>query len=293
MRDLYFSVVIPLYNKEKSICSTINSVLNQTYKNFELLIINDGSTDRSLEMAKSIEDQRIKIIDKKNGGVSSARNTGLLTAENKYIALLDSDDLWLENHLETLVTSIENYPNQVLYYTKYIHSGKTILKVTEPSKVRLIGNYCQEVLKNTNNVWSSCVCLNKNMLQNNLFNDKLTHGEDIEFWVRLSRDNEFVYCDQVTAIYRLDAENRSILNDSVIGEHHYFFNIDFKNTVNKYELKYLKSIYFASSIGLIASFKFLLLLKYLKHYKFRYLLELFFYIFKRLFLKILKKVFCD
>lgn len=94
MNDIAFSIVIPLYNKEKSITTTINSVLNQTCGDFELIIVNDGSTDTSLEIVQSIKDERIRIINQKNGGVSSARNQGIIEAKFDWIAFLDADDLW-------------------------------------------------------------------------------------------------------------------------------------------------------------------------------------------------------
>src|SRR5687767_2996559 len=96
------TVIIPLYNKEKSILDTVYSVLNQTYKDFELLIINDGSKDNSLKVVQSISDPRVVIIDKPNGGVSSARNAGILNAKNEYLAFLDGDDIWHPEHLKIL-----------------------------------------------------------------------------------------------------------------------------------------------------------------------------------------------
>ena len=103
------SVVIPLYNKEKTIARAIHSVLNQTYKHFEVIIVNDGSIDNSLNIVQSIPDHRIKIITKKNGGVSSARNTGIKAATCSCIAFLDSDDMWLPWHLQTICRMINEH----------------------------------------------------------------------------------------------------------------------------------------------------------------------------------------
>jgi len=89
-----FSVVIPLYNKERSVKNTIESVLNQTFQDFEVIVVNDGSTDNSLEVVKSFNDERIRIINQKNSGVSSARNRGIKEAKYEWIAFLDADDLW-------------------------------------------------------------------------------------------------------------------------------------------------------------------------------------------------------
>ena len=89
-----FSIVIPLYNKPISIQDTLKSVKSQTFDEFELLIINDGSTDNSREKAAEISDSRFRIIDKENGGRSSARNLGIQLAAYSYIAFLDADDIW-------------------------------------------------------------------------------------------------------------------------------------------------------------------------------------------------------
>src|SRR5690554_3129002 len=101
------TVIIPLYNKERSILKTVSSVLTQSFTEFELLIVNDGSTDNSLQMVSSLKDPRLRIINKENGGVSSARNTGIKEATNEWIALLDADDLWKEDHLKNFYNRSE------------------------------------------------------------------------------------------------------------------------------------------------------------------------------------------
>lgn len=95
-----FSVIIPLYNKESQIKKTLESVLNQTFKDFEIVIVNDGSIDKSIEVVESFDDNRIRIINQNNSGVSQARNRGIIEANRKWIAFLDADDLWKPNKLE-------------------------------------------------------------------------------------------------------------------------------------------------------------------------------------------------
>ena len=111
----FFSVIIPLYNKEKYIKNTLKNVLKQTFKNFEIIIINDGSTDNSLKEAQLVSDNRITIYTQKNSGVSDARNFGIKKARGEYIALLDADDIWNTNHLEEHYNSI----NQFFIFTLY------------------------------------------------------------------------------------------------------------------------------------------------------------------------------
>jgi glycosyltransferase involved in cell wall biosynthesis len=96
-----FSVIIPLYNKETTILKTLDSVLAQTYPHFEVVVVDDGSTDRSAELVTSLADSRIRYFKKENGGPSSARNLGVEKAEKEWLLFLDADDLLLGNALET------------------------------------------------------------------------------------------------------------------------------------------------------------------------------------------------
>src|SRR5690349_12484134 len=97
-----FSIVVPLYNKAEYLINTIDSVLAQTFQKFEILIINDGSTDDSLRIANSIQHPSIKVFDKRNEGVSAARNFGMDHASCEYIAFLDADDFWEPEYLEQM-----------------------------------------------------------------------------------------------------------------------------------------------------------------------------------------------
>ena len=110
-----FSVVIPLYNKQDCIRNTVQSVLNQTFPDFEINIVDDGSTDRSLEIARQFDDPRIRVFSKPNGGVSSARNYGIRQSRKKYIAFLDADDLWYPDYLSEIARLIDKYPGCGIY----------------------------------------------------------------------------------------------------------------------------------------------------------------------------------
>ena len=93
--DIQFSVVIPLYNKEEYVAQTLKSVVGQTYQNFEVVIVNDCSSDNSVDVVKAIDDRRIKIIEQsENKGLSASRNTGINAATHPHIAFLDADDYW-------------------------------------------------------------------------------------------------------------------------------------------------------------------------------------------------------
>lgn len=105
------SIIIPVYQAEKYIAATIQSVLKQTYENFELLIIDDGSPDKSIEICRQFQDPRIKIFRQQNRGLSGARNTGIRNAQGEYLAFLDPDDLWLPEKLEKHVQHLNETPD--------------------------------------------------------------------------------------------------------------------------------------------------------------------------------------
>ncbi|MGV0829516.1 glycosyltransferase family 2 protein [Empedobacter brevis] len=208
------SVVIPLYNKENSILDTIHSVLNQTYDDFELLIINDGSTDNSLSVVSNIQDPRIKIIDKPNGGVSSARNVGILNSQNEYIAFLDGDDLWFETHLETLVNSIELLDKNDIggIGTTFYKSENKIFdeKKFIKNKPLIIDDYFEFMSSPIPRFNSSTLMVKKSkIMETGLFDESLKYGEDVEFWYKLFSKYTLIYLNTITTIYFVAAENRS------------------------------------------------------------------------------------
>ena len=115
----FFSVIIPLYNKENYIEETIKSVLNQSFNDFEVIIVDDGSTDDSLKLASQLQNSKITIITQKNQGASVARNRAINAAKGKYIAPLDADDIWHKNHLSELKSLIHSFPNAGLFCNNY------------------------------------------------------------------------------------------------------------------------------------------------------------------------------
>lgn len=205
-----FSVVIPLYNKELSIQNTIQSVLDQTYKNFEIIVIDDGSTDDSAEQVNKIEDHRIRLIQQKNQGVSTARNHGIKIAKNEWIALLDGDDLWEVNHLEEIEKMMQKFPDEKVYVTSFEYSDKRpMFKYPRKNTVFKIDNYFKEALKE-NLMWTSIVVANKECFDKvGYFNVVLSRGEDLDLWARLAREYRIIKSSTITAIYRIEAENRS------------------------------------------------------------------------------------
>lgn len=205
-----FSVVIPLYNKELSIQNTIQSVLEQTYQDFEIIVIDDGSTDNSAKKVREIPDSRIRLVQQKNQGVSAARNRGINESRFEWIALLDGDDLWEPNHLEEVLKMMLEFPDEKVYVTSFKYSNnQAMYKHDRPSPIFKIENYFREALKEQL-VWTSIVVIHKSCVDViGGFNIKLSRGEDLDFWERLAEKFDIIKSDTVTAVYRIEAENRS------------------------------------------------------------------------------------
>jgi glycosyltransferase involved in cell wall biosynthesis len=214
-QSISFSIIIPLFNKEHSICSTINSVLSQTYSEFEIIIVNDGSTDNSLEKAQSINDERIRIFSKKNGGVSSARNFGINNAINEYVVFLDADDIWLPFCLEEFINLIRNFHLAKVFSTNFNMTGK---RLKGSNRNYYIDDYYYSsafflAKWSIQMMVTGCVCIDKKVFEEvGMFDETITHGEDLDLWERLNIF-KIAKSERITMIYRIDAENRaSILN---------------------------------------------------------------------------------
>ena len=205
-----FSIVIPLYNKFNFIKETVYSVLNQTYNEFEIIIVNDGSTDKSLEAAKEIKDSRIKIYSKINEGVSIARNFGISKASNEYIAFLDADDLWRSDYLETLKGLIKKYPEASLFSTAYYINNdrnKAIFFSDEIEDI-LIDNYCKGILTKKIFCWTSSTCIRKKVINEvGNFKEGIQIGEDIDLWLRVGLKYKVAFSYKECAIYKTNTEN--------------------------------------------------------------------------------------
>lgn len=206
-----FSVVIPLYNKEKSVRTAIQSVLAQTITDFELLIINDGSTDKSRSVVASVNDSRIRIIDKLNGGVSSARNVGALAAAYEFIAFIDADDHWEPDFLETIKGLTIEYPLAGVYTTAYsCRFNDRILHTFGASNRGIIEDFFLQVYK-APVMHASSVCIRKaTFAHNGYFDERISRGEDYDMWARLARKSCIAASPESKVWYRLDAENRAM-----------------------------------------------------------------------------------
>lgn len=245
-----FSVVIPLYNKELSIRNTLQSVLDQTFTDFEIVIVNDGSTDSSVAVVEEFTDSRIRLIHQENQGVSAARNRGIQEATNQWVAFLDADDLWRKVHLETMREMINKYPVDKIFTTSYIRSHERLPDV-HGHDIAIIENYFTESIKG-NFTWTGVICIHQSVFKEvGNFNVRLNRGEDLEMWTRIGRKYRFIKSNHVTAIYRVEAENRSDLSFDLLKSRVYNYN--FKNSTSESETIYYKKQITATLMSFIVN----------------------------------------
>ncbi|NHE59338.1 glycosyltransferase family 2 protein [Cyclobacterium plantarum] len=214
MKELYFSIIIPLYNKEDYIGRCLESVINQTQGNFECIVVDDGSVDQSIAIVTAFSDKRIRVISKDNGGVSSARNVGIQSAKYDYLAFLDADDYWSPFYLEEISELIGKYPNRCLYFSSYYrieNGGKNTLKsVTELASTNEsvefdLFEYFREYQIYELPFHTSCCVVNKKViLQVGDFDERISYYEDYDFFSRVSLKSQIIYLNTPLTFYCCD-----------------------------------------------------------------------------------------
>lgn len=207
------SVIIPLYNKDSIIKDTLNSVLLQSFTDYEIIVVNDGSTDTSEKIVARFSDHRIILFNQPNKGAAAARNLGIQKANGKLIAFLDADDYWYPNHLEELVKLYLRFPNCGSYCSRYkIQNSKE--NFTKPH-FKGISDYFYGVIPNyfrSNYPFKINITLNqiipkKILLEMNCFSEEITNGQDLELWTKIAIEYPVALHDKTTAIYNYYVPN--------------------------------------------------------------------------------------
>ncbi|WP_299761807.1 glycosyltransferase family A protein [uncultured Pontibacter sp.] len=200
-----FSVIIPLYNKQASIADTLETVLDQTFEQFEVLVIDDGSTDRGPAIAESYTDPRIKVYSKQNAGVSHARNYGIERATQDYIAFLDADDFWEPNYLEEMNKLIHKYPECGMFSCRYkcIKLNKVIIHKPNIPEGKL-SNYFQTILKYNQVSWTSATIIKREVFEKaGMFPVGMISGEDSYMWCKAAIHYPVAFTNKILATYNL------------------------------------------------------------------------------------------
>lgn len=204
------SIILPVYNGEKTIRETITSVLNQTYKNFELIIINDGSRDATLDMIYTIQDFRIKVFSYDNTGVSASRNRGISHATGKYISFIDADDLWTPDKLESQLNALEENPEAAVAYSWNDCIDETGKFLRRGSHIVANGNvYKQLLLLDFIGNGSSVLIRRQALKLVGGFNQSLSFAEDWDLWLRLALNYHFVVIPRTQIFYRVSPSSAS------------------------------------------------------------------------------------
>lgn len=270
------SVIIPLYNKKRYIKNSVHAVLSQTYKDFELLVVDDGSTDGSVSELKNINDTRVRILQKVNGGVSSARNYGIKEAKYNYVAFLDADDHWYPDHLENIVMLIRDFKEAKVFAGNFelVYPNKKRINYNKNLKTGYIKNYFYLIFKNKKPIHSSAVAVKKNVFKKvGGFDESLVMGEDIKMWYKLAKKHKIAFCSSVSASYIQKTDNN--INKNTKNLPHpsktFVYHIEFRDIANLYEFKYLKKQIFAKTIKYLINHKridyfFIMIKKHWKNY---------------------------
>lgn len=209
-----YSVVIPLYNKQRYIRETLKSVLEQTFQDFEILVVDDGSSDESLKEAKKVVSEKIRIIEQPNQGVAVARNTGIQHAEGEYISFLDADDKWKKNYLETIDELTRKYQQSDIFVTAYavdMGDGKINLSTQLTPEEGCLESYWLTLKEKYDFVWTSATTIRRDaLLKAKLFRPGEKIGQDLDMWARVARNNPSVaYSAKACVEYNRSAEENA------------------------------------------------------------------------------------
>ena len=204
------SVIIPVYNTGALLRETVHSVLEQSFADFELILVDDGSNAQTQQILSSFEDERITVIHRENGGVASARNTGLAAAGGDYIALLDHDDLWHKDKLKNQKRMLDAHNDAVLVYSSVEVFGKSET-VQVPEYEVINGEAFVSELRQNKIHSTSCVMFRRKVIKENniTFVSETVPCDDWFFYLQMAQHGKFLHSPDVPVYYRLHAGNLS------------------------------------------------------------------------------------
>jgi glycosyltransferase involved in cell wall biosynthesis len=213
------SVIIPVYNGAKTVRATIESVLAQTFTDFEVIVINDGSQDNTLTIIAKISDSRLRVFSYENAGVAASRNRGVAQAAGELIAFLDADDLWTPDKLEAQFQALQENPQAAVAYswTDYVDEQGQFLY--PGSHISVSGNvYRHLLIKNFIENGSNPLIRRSALVTVGEFDPSLPPAEDWDMWLRLAARYPFVAVSRPQVLYRLSADSGSANLDRMEGQ---------------------------------------------------------------------------
>lgn len=240
MNNPYFSVITPTYNRAHMLSKAIESVLAQTFTDWELLIIDDGSTDNTKQEVQKFTDKRIRYFYQPNAERSAARNNGISLAKGEFICFLDSDDVWRENHLQAHFEKINICGNkQAFYFTgmtwNFPDRKQDVIFESPKGK-----NQIEYVIDNQ--IAPSTVCIHRSILIINNFNSDLRINEDVELFARIAANHELIQVPFATVNFLIHNKNTKALEKNYITPQIKAMRIVFSNPFlrNKISASFIK-----------------------------------------------------
>jgi len=210
------SIVVPLYNKALYISRAINSISKQTFGDYEIIVVDDGSVDNGGSIVENINNPKVRLIRQENAGVSAARNKGIETARSELIAFLDADDEWLPTHLDSIIKLRDKYEAGI-YATAYLIYAEegwiekpNYRRIPKPPWEGILPSYFKAAAYGAPPVWSSAACVPRTVFADvGVFKVGQRLGEDVDMWGRIAMKYPVALSRTPGAVYRKDAGNRS------------------------------------------------------------------------------------
>ena len=243
-----FSVIIPLYNKGPYIKKALNSVISQTFSDFELILVDDGSTDDSLGIAKRVlEGCKVRHLlrQQENAGASTARNKGVAISHGEYICFLDADDWWHPRFLERMNWFIDEYPEAKAYGSNYFYVKNNRQKICVTTAKTGYINYCQVYANELKMpLWTGATCISRAIFDKmEGFKPNLKLGEDFDLWIRIALRYRVAFLNEPLSYYYQDSDATwrmvgKLYDPSV----HMLWNLDYLEDEEKKNLDYKRLI---------------------------------------------------
>lgn len=202
-----FDVVVPLYNKEQFVRTTLDAVLAQSFKDWRLFVVDDGSSDRSADLVQTYDDPRITLIQQRNQGVGPARNAGIHAGTAEWIAFLDADDVWNADHLEELNLLRNSFPEATLVGCAFCRfTGDIVPKIhSEQPAERRLCSYFAECAHGRELLVSSSAAVRRSAIDQVGNFEDLPGNEDVELWARLALHGPVAVSSRKTVNYRIES----------------------------------------------------------------------------------------
>lgn len=211
------SIVIPLYNKGQYIGRALNSVFNQTFQDFDVVVVDGGSDDDGPKVVSRCEDPRVRFLLQEGEGVSSARNEGIQAAKSDFIAFLDADDVWFPEHLQSLLRLRQKYPEAGAFASAYLVRSPDgmvrsihVKRIPPPPWEGLLPEYLTAAIHSDQPVWTSAVGIPRQVLASiGGFPQHVHVGEDLITWFKIALRYPIAFTWNFGAVYHMESENRT------------------------------------------------------------------------------------